>query len=93
MLLLLMMFIVFCSLIFRYIGEQRHKPLWVGCGSMFLALGSILFTLPHFLSDFYNPEDRSSGGSDLAVCPLSNLSMGVVNPAMDTCGVGNETGN
>eukprot|EP00057_Strongylocentrotus_purpuratus_P026268 XP_011680742.1 PREDICTED: solute carrier organic anion transporter family member 4A1 [Strongylocentrotus purpuratus] len=79
---------MFFTVFITYIGEQRHKPLWVGWGSMFLALGSILFTLPHFLSDFYNPEDRSSGGSDQAVCPLSNLSMGV---AMDTCGGGNET--
>ncbi|XP_041479907.1 solute carrier organic anion transporter family member 4A1-like [Lytechinus variegatus] len=80
------------TIFITYIGEQRHKPRWVGVGSLFLALGSIIFTLPHFLSDFYNPEDHTGDGSiNPGVCPMVNLSMGVTNGKLDICDSGNTT--
>ncbi|XP_030829851.1 solute carrier organic anion transporter family member 4A1 [Strongylocentrotus purpuratus] len=47
----------FCNLVVAvlvsYFGEKGHRPLWVGISSIVFAMGSIIFTLPHFISPNY----------------------------------------
>ena len=37
-----------------YLGSRRHIPVWIGTGVIFMGVGSIIFVLPHFLSDPYS---------------------------------------
>lgn len=39
-----------CLIPVSYFGATRRKPLFVGCGVLILALGSLVFSLPHFLA-------------------------------------------
>ena len=39
-----------------YFGERGSIPRWVGWGGLIFAAGSLLFTLPHFLTGFYDFE-------------------------------------
>ncbi|XP_022104541.1 solute carrier organic anion transporter family member 4A1-like [Acanthaster planci] len=57
-----------------YLGDRGHKPLWLGFGALIFALGSYIFTLPHFLTPFYDFH-----ASDFELC-LSERNM------TDTCG-------
>nr|XP_039273774.1 solute carrier organic anion transporter family member 4A1-like [Styela clava] len=41
--------------IVSYIGGARHKPHWLGAGVFIMGLGSILFSLPHFIAPEYEP--------------------------------------
>ncbi|KAJ8020668.1 Solute carrier organic anion transporter family member 4A1 [Holothuria leucospilota] len=36
-----------------YFGERANKPVWLGTGALIFGLGSFLFTLPHFLTEYY----------------------------------------
>ncbi|XP_038052230.1 solute carrier organic anion transporter family member 4A1-like [Patiria miniata] len=48
-----------------YLGDRGHKPLWLGAGALLFALGSYTFTLPHFLTPFYDFR-----ASDFELCQL-----------------------
>ena len=39
-----------------YFGERGSIPRWVGWGGLIFATGSLSFTLPHFLTGFYDFE-------------------------------------
>ncbi|XP_071502460.1 solute carrier organic anion transporter family member 4A1-like [Diadema antillarum] len=72
------------SIFVTYLGEQGHKPRWIGCGSMLFSLGSIIFALPHFLTPPYQV-----GGAGEQVChrPEPNetvLSLGCDDGAPDS---------
>lgn len=47
-----MLFIIFVT----YFGEKANKPRLIGTGALIFACGSVVFTLPHFLSGLYNFE-------------------------------------
>ncbi|CAG0908550.1 unnamed protein product, partial [Cyprideis torosa] len=34
-----------------YLGSSRHIPRWIGIGLLVMSVGSIIFVIPHFLSD------------------------------------------
>nr|XP_039271213.1 solute carrier organic anion transporter family member 4A1-like [Styela clava] len=40
-------------LIITFVGEDIHKPRWIGWGIFLAGLGTLLFTLPHFISPQY----------------------------------------
>ncbi|XP_004620721.1 solute carrier organic anion transporter family member 2B1 [Sorex araneus] len=48
--------IVFVS----YFGSRVHRPRFIGCGAILVALAGILMSLPHFISDPYSYEGASS---------------------------------
>ncbi|XP_072038989.1 solute carrier organic anion transporter family member 4A1-like [Amphiura filiformis] len=39
-----------------YFGERGNKPKWLAFGALTFCMGSIVFTLPHFLTGLYNAE-------------------------------------
>lgn len=44
----------FLVLLISFYGSERNKPRIIGCGVVVLAVGSLLFSLPHFMTDLYN---------------------------------------
>lgn len=42
-----------CLAFVSYFGGTGHKPRWLGLGMLIMALGSLVFTLPHFTSAPY----------------------------------------
>ncbi|XP_030830824.1 solute carrier organic anion transporter family member 4A1 [Strongylocentrotus purpuratus] len=55
-----------------YLGEKSHKPRWLGVGAFVFAMGSLLFTLPHFATDYYEPRDAS----DISTCAINGTDNG-----------------
>ncbi|XP_069740213.1 solute carrier organic anion transporter family member 4A1 [Narcine bancroftii] len=56
-----------CLLFVSYFGGSGHKPRWLGWGVLIMGLGSIVFSLPHFISGHYevdSTEDSSLCNSD-----------------------------
>ncbi|XP_072020334.1 solute carrier organic anion transporter family member 4C1-like [Amphiura filiformis] len=43
-----------------YFGAHGSKPRWLAIGAILQGIGCIIFTLPHFLTDIYIPEQSSS---------------------------------
>lgn len=35
-----------------FIGGRYHKPMWVATGSLIMAVGSLLFMVPHFAEKY-----------------------------------------
>eukprot|EP00057_Strongylocentrotus_purpuratus_P019729 XP_011674203.1 PREDICTED: solute carrier organic anion transporter family member 4A1 [Strongylocentrotus purpuratus] len=57
-------FTVMVIIIFvTYFGEKAHKPIWLGIGAGIFGIGSIIFTLPHFLTGDYVYQN-----SDFELC-------------------------
>ncbi|XP_053910999.1 solute carrier organic anion transporter family member 4C1-like isoform X7 [Cuculus canorus] len=48
--------IAFCilSLFVSFFGERGHKPRWLAFSAFLLGLGSLIFSLPHFISGKYH---------------------------------------
>nr|XP_015220693.1 PREDICTED: solute carrier organic anion transporter family member 4A1 isoform X1 [Lepisosteus oculatus]XP_015220694.1 PREDICTED: solute carrier organic anion transporter family member 4A1 isoform X1 [Lepisosteus oculatus]XP_015220695.1 PREDICTED: solute carrier organic anion transporter family member 4A1 isoform X1 [Lepisosteus oculatus]XP_015220696.1 PREDICTED: solute carrier organic anion transporter family member 4A1 isoform X1 [Lepisosteus oculatus]XP_015220697.1 PREDICTED: solute carrie len=42
-----------CLTFVSYFGGTGHKPKWLGWGVLVMALGSLVFSLPHFVTDSY----------------------------------------
>lgn len=64
-------FASFCVLIpLTYFGGRAtaSKPRWIGFGVLLMAIGSLVFALPHFLADTY----RASSGQ-LDVCQADEI--------------------
>ncbi|XP_054749389.2 solute carrier organic anion transporter family member 4A1-like [Lytechinus pictus] len=61
----------FCNLVaavfVTYFGEKGHRPLWVGISSVLFSIGSIIFSMPHFISPNYVYHETMSD-----LCGLSN---------------------
>ncbi|XP_063969914.1 solute carrier organic anion transporter family member 4A1-like [Lytechinus pictus] len=67
---------MFFTVFVGYIGERGNKPVWVGVGTLALAIGSVLFSLPHFISDPYYVTPFNQSEEDSLVCPgVDNSSM------------------
>ena len=50
-------FAAMCALIFvTYYGDRGSKPRYLGIGAFFFGVGSLVFSLPHFLTEKYNAE-------------------------------------
>lgn len=42
-----------CMLVIGYCGSVIHRPRWIGKAMLLLGVSAIIFTLPHFITDFY----------------------------------------
>ena len=52
-----------------YLGSKRHIPMFIGCGVIVMGIGSIVFSLPHFISDSYSLSFDNT--SDENICQVS----------------------
>ncbi|XP_041479801.1 solute carrier organic anion transporter family member 4A1-like [Lytechinus variegatus] len=59
-----------------YLGEKSHKPRWLGSGAFVFAMGSLLFTLPHFATDYYEPRDAT----EISTCDINGTDSGECAP-------------
>ena len=63
-------FSVMCVVVFvTYFGEKGHKPKFLAIGAFIFALGSLTFSLPHFLTGVYYAE-----GTEFDTCDSSRNS-------------------
>ncbi|XP_068228926.1 solute carrier organic anion transporter family member 4A1 [Palaemon carinicauda] len=62
---------VLCSVPVSYLGSRpgSSKPRWLGLGVFIMGLGSFFFTVPHFVSNPYDPNNGGSNSSaDVLYC-------------------------
>ncbi|XP_042311154.1 solute carrier organic anion transporter family member 4C1 [Sceloporus undulatus] len=64
--------ISFCALclFISFYGERGHKPRWLAMASFLIALGSLVFSLPHFTSGIYTYGDKIED-----TCPVPPFGM------------------
>nr|XP_054754834.1 solute carrier organic anion transporter family member 4A1-like [Lytechinus pictus] len=54
-----------------YFGERAHKPVWIGIGALGFSCGSVLFSVPHYLTGPYQFESV-----DVPTCDLNSTMPG-----------------
>ena len=47
---------VLCMIPVSYFGTDSHKPRWLGFGVLIVGVGSLVFSLPHFITGLYEYE-------------------------------------
>ena len=52
-----------------YFGSKAHRARWTSVGQFVLVIGTIIFVLPQFISDVYDPKAPSED-QDPGVCDL-----------------------
>lgn len=57
---------VICLIPVSYFGGVGHRPRWIAAGVLLLSLGSFLFVMPHFVTDFYTYDELAT--SDQTTC-------------------------
>jgi len=46
-----------------YVGSSVKRPVWIGVGLVILALGSVVYTLPHFIAPAYDVHNSTRNQS------------------------------
>jgi len=63
---------VFTVIFVSYLGSRRHIPAFIGVGAIVMGFSSILFALPHFLSDSYSASFAFGANiTDENICQIS----------------------
>lgn len=58
-----------------YLGSRRHIPIWIGMGVLVMGIGSVTFSLPHFLTGPYRVRGSEGLNSTLDnICKAPSLS-------------------
>lgn len=57
---------VICLIPVSYFGGVGHRPRWIAAGVLILSLGSFLFAMPHFITDFYTYGELQA--TDVSTC-------------------------
>ena len=57
---------VICLIPVSYFGGVGHRPHWIAAGVLLLSLGSFLFAMPHFITDFYTYGELQA--TDVSTC-------------------------
>ncbi|XP_055295376.1 solute carrier organic anion transporter family member 5A1 isoform X2 [Sitodiplosis mosellana] len=50
-----------------YLGSRRHIPVWIGIGAIVMAIGSLIFMVPHFTGEV-NPSISVANNSTDNIC-------------------------
>lgn len=67
-----------CLIPVSYFGASRRKPLFIGCGVLILALGSFVFSLPHFMAgptQYSQEAEMTCGLNSPDSCSLDDKSL------------------
>ena len=67
---------IICVLPVTYLCAQAHKPLVIGLSFVILGLGSIVYSLPHFIAEAYTDTLALGDNNGTATCavegPINN---------------------
>ncbi|XP_069678544.1 solute carrier organic anion transporter family member 3A1 [Periplaneta americana] len=47
-----------------YLGSRRHIPVWIAVGSVVMGIGSVVFTVPHFIAEPHLTSTLANSSSD-----------------------------
>lgn len=72
-----------------YLGSRRHIPVWIGIGAIIMAIGSLIFMLPHFTGEA-NPSISMANDTSDNICRspyreldlVGRLANGLSNPPL-----------
>lgn len=56
-----MLFVLFVS----YAGSRGHRPRWIALGCVLMAVGSIVFIIPHFIANQYDYRAVGKCGTNI----------------------------
>eukprot|EP00093_Oithona_nana_P005745 05745.XXX_182220_189329_1 [CDS] Oithona nana genome sequencing. len=56
-----------------YLGSRRHIPVWIGMGILVMGIGSITFSLPHFLTGHHHVKGSMGNASNDNICRAPRL--------------------
>ncbi|XP_072040157.1 solute carrier organic anion transporter family member 4C1-like [Amphiura filiformis] len=56
----------FVIVVVSFLGSQGSKPRWLASGMLILSIGSVIFTVPHFVTGLY---DYGQDSSSTELCP------------------------
>ncbi|XP_063220390.1 solute carrier organic anion transporter family member 5A1 [Bacillus rossius redtenbacheri] len=55
---------VFTVIFVSYLGSQRHIPVWIGVGSVIMGIGSLVFVLPHFITEPHHASTIANASAE-----------------------------
>lgn len=67
-----MLTVIFVS----YLGSRRHAPVWIAWGVMVMGVGSLLFSVPHFITESYTSSQSDHISSQSNACRQPSASLG-----------------
>ena len=62
---------MFAIIFVSYFGDRHNRPMWLGRGAIIMAVGAMLFTIPHFITDSYITHIYNETESDINLCNSS----------------------
>ncbi len=68
------------GIIVSYYGDQRNRATWLGRGALVICLGSILFSMPHFIGGDYVIESSLN-----STTPVNNICNSSQPPVPEDC--------